>query len=67
MRRANVRKLVHADGHVVSLRVIPGGARPRREWPLERTEVPVVVATVGLVTLLFTCLYRVLVASAEMP
>lgn len=65
MRRANVRKLVHSDGHIVSLRVIPGGGgRPRREWPIERTEVPVVVATLGLVTLLFTCLYRVLVVSA---
>ncbi len=65
MQPANVRKLVHADGHVVSLRVIAGGARPRREWPIDRTEVPVVVVTVGLVSLLFACLYRVLVMSME--
>jgi hypothetical protein len=66
MNEANVRQLVHADGHVVSLRVIQGGGRPRRDWPMERSEVPVVVATIGLVTLLFTCLYHVLVASADM-
>ncbi len=65
MRQAHVRKLLHADGHVVSLRVLPGGHRPRREWPITRTEVPVVAATVGLVALLFACLYRVLQTSID--
>lgn len=66
MRQANVRKLLHADGHVVSLRVLPGGQRPAREWPIGRAEVPVVAATVGLVLLLFACLYRVLQTSIDL-
>lgn len=66
MRQAHVRKLVHADGHVVSLRVLPGGQRPPREWPMDRSETLLVAATVGLVGLLFACLYRVLRTSADL-